>query len=77
MILMFSQVRAVFCFNLLGSVFTAAMQIIKGLNQLLEWRDKPSVIRCDNDPEFIGHDFVSWCQKRNIRIEHIQPGNLQ
>jgi putative transposase len=47
------------------------------LNQLLEWRATPSVIRCDNGPEFISHDFVSWCKSRDIRIEYIQPGNPQ
>jgi len=54
-----------------------ALRVIRVLNQLLEWREKPSVIRCDNGPEFISHDFVNWCQKRDIRIEYIQPGNPQ
>ena len=54
-----------------------ALRVIRVLNQLLEWREKPSVIRCDNGPEFINHDFVNWCQKRDIRIEYIQPGNPQ
>lgn len=54
-----------------------ALRVIRVLNQLLEWRKKPSVIRCDNGPEFISHDFVSWCKKRGIRIEYIQPGNPQ
>lgn len=54
-----------------------ALRVIRVLNQLLEWREKPSVIRCDNGPEFISHEFVNWCQKRDIRIEYIQPGNPQ
>lgn len=54
-----------------------ALRVIRVLNQLLEWREKPSVIRCDNGPEFISHDFVNWCQKRDIRIEYTQPGNPQ
>lgn len=54
-----------------------ALRVIRVLNQLLEWREKPSAIRCDNGPEFISHDFVNWCQKRDIRIEYIQPGNPQ
>lgn len=33
------------------------------LNQLLEWRIKPAVIRCDNGPEFISHVFVNWAKK--------------
>jgi len=54
-----------------------ALRVIRVLYQLLEWREKPSVIRCDNGPEFISHDFVNWCQKQDIRIEYIQPGNPQ
>lgn len=37
-----------------------AMRVIRTLNQLLEYREKPLVIRCDNGPEFISHEFVRW-----------------
>ena len=53
------------------------IRVIRVLNQLLEWRDKPSVIRCDNGPEFISHEFVAWAQKQQIRIAYIQPGKPQ
>lgn len=51
--------------------------VIRTLNQLLEWREKPLVIRCDNSPEFISHEFVRWVTEQGIRIEYIQPGKLQ
>lgn len=54
-----------------------AIRVIRALNQLLEWREKPSVIRCDNGPEFISHEFTQWAKKQGIRIEYIQPGNPQ
>lgn len=54
-----------------------SIRVIKTLNQLLEWRDKPSVIRCDNGPEFISHEFTQWAKNQGIRIEYIQPGNPQ
>lgn len=54
-----------------------ALRVIRVLNQLLEWRQKPVAIRCDNGPEFISHEFVSWAQKQGIRIEYIQPGKPQ
>ncbi|WKD50518.1 IS3 family transposase [Microbulbifer spongiae] len=53
------------------------IRVTRALNQLLEWRGKPSTIRCDNGPEFISHEFVAWAKKRRIRIEYIQPGKPQ
>ncbi|SMR73062.1 Integrase core domain-containing protein, partial [Marinobacterium sediminicola] len=47
------------------------------LSQLIEWRGKPSHIRCDNGPEFISHEFTNWARKHDIRIEYIQPGKPQ
>jgi len=28
-------------------------RVIRSLNQIIEWRGKPSCIRCDNGPEYI------------------------
>lgn len=54
-----------------------ALRVIRTLNQLLEWRDKPLAIRCDNGPEFISHEFVRWATEHGISIEYIQPGKPQ
>lgn len=54
-----------------------ALRVIRVLNQLLEWRQKPVAIRCDNGPEFISSEFVKWAKRHNIRIEYIQPGQPQ
>ncbi len=35
------------------------------------------MIRCDNGPEFISHEFVRWATEHGIRIEYIQPGKPQ
>jgi len=53
------------------------IRVIRALNQLLEWRQKPLAIRCDNGPEFISNEFTQWASKRGIRIEYIQPGKPQ
>ena len=54
-----------------------SIRVIRVLNQLLEWREKPTVIRCDNGPEFINHEFTQWADKQGVRIEYIQPGKPQ
>jgi len=54
-----------------------SIRVIRTLSQLIEWRGKPSVIRCDNGPEFISHEFTNWAKKHSIRIEYIQPGKPQ
>ncbi len=46
-------------------------------SQLIEWRGKPSVIRCDNGPEYISQATMEWAKERGIHIEFIQPGNPQ
>lgn len=53
------------------------LRVIRVLEQLLEWRAKPTAIRCDNGPEFISHAFVDWARRRDIRIDYIQPGKPQ
>ncbi len=35
------------------------------------------MIRCNNGPEFISHEFVRWATEHDIRIEYIQPGKPQ
>jgi len=54
-----------------------SVRVIRSLEQLLEWRKKPTVIRCDNGPEFISHEFTQWAKRKEIRIEYIQPGKPQ
>jgi putative transposase len=48
--------------------------ITRLLEDLVEFRGKPQVIRCDNGPEFISKTFVSWCESKGIAIKYIQPG---
>jgi putative transposase len=52
-------------------------RVIRALSQLIEWRGKPSVIRCDNGPEYISQATMEWAKERGIHIEFIQPGNPQ
>ena len=37
-------------------------------------RKLPRVLRCDNGPEFLGAEFVSWAESAGMAIMYIQPG---
>lgn len=52
-------------------------RVIRSLEQIIEWRGKPRVIRCDNGPEYISGSLLAWAERQGIRIEHIQPGKPQ
>lgn len=43
------------------------------LSQLLEQRDKPDQIICDNGTEFTGKAMFFWQQDNNVRLGFIQP----
>lgn len=54
-----------------------AGRVIRTLEQIIEWRGKPAAIRCDNGPEYIAGELVTWMKQQNIRLEYIQPGKPQ
>jgi putative transposase len=54
-----------------------AARVIRSLERIIEWRGSPSVIRCDNGPEYISTLLQTWAADHGIRIEHIQPGKPQ
>ena len=43
-------------------------RVIRALNQLIQWRGQPSVIRCDNGSEYISHATMEWVKDRGIHI---------
>jgi putative transposase len=54
-----------------------AERVVRALDQVIEWRGKPEVIRSDNGPEYVGKALTVWAQRRGIRLEYIQPGKPQ
>lgn len=54
-----------------------AERVVRSLNQIIEWRGEPDAIRVDNGPEYISGTLLTWAEKRNITIMHIQPGKPQ
>jgi len=51
-----------------------AERVIRALDQVIEWRGAPQVIRSDNGPEYISAVTAEWAERRGIRLEFIQPG---
>ena len=49
-------------------------RVIRSLNQIIEWRGKPKVIRCDNGPEYISQQLKDWSDEQGILLQFIQPG---
>ncbi|ORU89915.1 MAG: transposase [Cycloclasticus sp. symbiont of Poecilosclerida sp. M] len=49
-------------------------RVIRSLEQIIQWRGKPSAIRCDNGPEYISQTFRDWTIKHQITLLYIQPG---
>ncbi|KKY05107.1 transposase, partial [Xanthomonas phaseoli pv. phaseoli] len=43
-----------------GHVALASASVIRALEQIIEWRGKPAVIRCDDGPEYISGALLSW-----------------
>ena len=52
-------------------------RVIRSLDQIIEWRGRPQMIRCDNGPEYVSGVTLAWAEKRGIHIEFIQPGQPQ
>ena len=47
-------------------------RVIRSLEQIMQWRGTPKVLRCDNGPEYISESIVNWAKRRGIRMEYIQ-----
>ena len=52
-------------------------RVIRALEQIIEWRGKPKIIRCDNGPEYISAQLTEWSEKNRIKLDFIQPGKPQ
>ena len=37
-------------------------RVIRSLEQIMQWRGTPKVLRCDNGPEYISESIVNWAK---------------
>jgi putative transposase len=51
-----------------------ALRVVRALDQLVEIRGKPKVLRVDNGPEFISDVLARWVERNGIELRFIQPG---
>lgn len=54
-----------------------APRVIRALDQIIEWRGRPMMIRCDNGPEYLSHALQAWAAQRGIGLQYIRPGKPQ
>jgi putative transposase len=50
-----------------------AERLIRVREQIIRWRGKPKILRCDNRPENVSGAVQTCASKHGIRIEYIQP----
>jgi len=51
-----------------------SLRAIRYFEQVIEWRGKPNVIRCDNGSEYISQTLIDWANRHQIPLMYIQPG---
>ena len=49
-------------------------QVIRALEQIIEWRGKPAAVRYYNGPEYLSQGLVDWANENQITLMYIQPG---
>jgi len=52
----------------------SSRRITRVLEWIIQQRGKPETLRCDNGPEFTSRHFLSWCEDKQVKVHHIQPG---
>ena len=52
-------------------------RVIRSLEQIIEWRGKPRMLRCDNGPEYVGGVLLTWAREQGINLQYTQPGRPQ
>jgi putative transposase len=44
-------------------------RVIRALKQIIEWRGRPNIIRCDNGPENISATIQTWAEQSGIAFQ--------
>ena len=57
-----------------GGISFPSGQVVRYLEELIEYYGKPKYIRTDNGPEFISNHYKTWCLNKNITPIYSEPG---
>jgi putative transposase len=49
-------------------------RVLRVLEQLAEQRGLPDAIRVDHGPEFVCDAVRTWCEKKQVQLDYIEPG---
>ena len=60
-----------------GTAVLPSERVIRALKQIIEWRGRPNIIRCDNGLESISGSIQNWASEAGIAFQYIQPGKPQ
>lgn len=52
----------------------SSKRVIRTLERIIENRRMPTILRCDNGPEFTSKDLEIWYKDKEITLQFIQPG---
>jgi putative transposase len=52
-------------------------RMIRSLKQVIPWRGKPAVIRCDYGQEYVSSQIQDSAENCEITLEYIQHGQAQ
>ena len=50
------------------------VRVVALLDQLVALHGAPTMLRCDNGPEFIAAALAAWCEIHGVHLHHIAPG---
>ncbi len=62
------------CVGQLVDTSISGSYVARYLDQLIESREKPKTITCDNGPEFTSKALFFWARERQVTLQFIQPG---
>lgn len=62
------------CLQIVVDTSLNGRRVSKELEQLIEQRGKPEMIKSDNGTEFTSNVILRWCSDQGIKWHYIQPG---